>query len=242
LSDSIFIQDSNYYQIYSYVLKIDERLATYKDVVKTMIHPAGVALFGEFEISNNFNLAIELESLIKSLAIGVQEPELVITDTDTYFFVKGLDSPPILAQELTANNFVDDQISVITSVFNKDLSQTLDEVVVLSDPQKLFSFGKTELVVIDDTNISTGVGVTLETTEIIRDDNIAKDTSTSLQSPEQLLEETNLVLEMNDTKYMILPIQHITETEFGYVVLDPYEEGNYFSEIYLNNRDAIFSS
>jgi hypothetical protein len=241
LSDSIYIQDSNYYQIYSYVLKINERLSTYKDAVKTMIHPAGVALFGEFEIFNNFNLAIELESLIKSLAIGVQEPELIVTDVDTYYFVKGLNSPTIFAQELTTNNFVDNQTSVITSVFNKIVSDPSDTLVVLSDPQKLFSFGKTELVVIDDTNISTGVGVSLDTTQIIDDSNITRDTFTSLQSP-QLIEETNLVLEMNNTKYMILPIQHITETEFGYVVKDPYEEGNYFSEIYLNNRDAIFSS
>jgi hypothetical protein len=242
LSDSIYIQDSNYYQIYSYVLKINERLSTYKDAVKTMIHPAGVALFGEFDIFNNFNLAIELESLIKSLAIGVEEPEIIVTDADTYYFVKGVDSPTIFAQELTTNNFVDNQTSVITSVFNKNVSDALDEVVVLSDPQKLFSFGKTELVVIDDTNISTGVGVSLDTTQIIDDSNITRDTSKSLQSPEQLIEETNLLLEMNDTKYMIPPIQYITETEFGYVVKDPYEEGNYFSEIYLNNRDAIFSS
>jgi len=207
-----------------------------------MIHPAGVALFGEFEIFNNFNLAIELESLIKSLAIGVQEPELIVTDVDTYYFVKGLDNLPVFVQELTTNNFVDNQTSVITSVFNKSVSDPTDTLVVLSDPQKLFSFGKTELVVIDDTNISTGVGVSLDTTQIIDDSNITRDTFTSLQSPEQLIEETNLVLEMNDTKYMILPIQHITETEFGYVVKDPYEEGNYFSEIYLNNRDAIFSS
>jgi len=247
LSDSIYIQDSNYYQIYSYVLKINERLSTYKDAVKTMIHPAGVALFGEFEIFNNFNLAIELESLIKSLAIGVEEPEIIVTDADTYYFVKGLDNLPVFVEELTTNNFVDNQTSVITSVFNKSVSDPSDTLVVLSDPQKLFSFGKTDLVVIDDNNLLVVLGITLLTTqvvddELVNDDNIFKDVSTSLQSPEELIEETNLMLEMNGTKYMILPIQHITETEFGYVVKDPYEEGNYFSEIYLNNRDAIFSS
>ena len=64
LDDSIYIQDSKYYQAFSYVLKLDERLASYSSVVKTMLHPAGMALFGEFNITNNYDLSIELESLI----------------------------------------------------------------------------------------------------------------------------------------------------------------------------------
>jgi hypothetical protein len=69
LNDAIYIQDSRYYQAYSYVIKIDESLEAYKAVVKNLIHPAGMALFGEYDIRNEFDIGQELESLVKILAI-----------------------------------------------------------------------------------------------------------------------------------------------------------------------------
>jgi hypothetical protein len=73
LDDSIFIQDSKYYQAFSYVIRIDERLDSYKSAVKTMLHPAGMALFGEYNITNNIDLSVTLESLVKSLGIGIED-------------------------------------------------------------------------------------------------------------------------------------------------------------------------
>lgn len=83
LSDSMFIQDSKFYQAFSYVIKIDERLASYKSAVKTMLHPAGMALFGEFNITNDFDLGVELESLVKSMGIGLED-EFLILDGKQY--------------------------------------------------------------------------------------------------------------------------------------------------------------
>ncbi len=73
LDDAIYIQDSRYYQAYSYVLKIDEKLDTYKTAVKNLIHPAGMAVFGEYDIRNDFDISVELESLIKILAVSAQD-------------------------------------------------------------------------------------------------------------------------------------------------------------------------
>ena len=73
LNDAIFIQDSRYYQAYSYVLKIDEKLEAYKTAVKNLIHPAGMAIFGEYDIRNEFDISLELESLIKILAVTVND-------------------------------------------------------------------------------------------------------------------------------------------------------------------------
>ncbi len=80
VSDSIFIQDSFYYQKFSYVLRIDEQLQSYKSAVRSMTHPAGMKLFGEFDISNNFDLSLSLESLVKSLGIGLEDDYRDITD------------------------------------------------------------------------------------------------------------------------------------------------------------------
>jgi len=73
LDDAIFIQDSKYYQAFSYVVKIDERLEAYKSVVKTLLHPAGMALFGEYDIRNEFDLSTRLESMIKYLVLTFQD-------------------------------------------------------------------------------------------------------------------------------------------------------------------------
>lgn len=54
LSDNIYIQDSRYYQKYSYLVTIDQRLEDYKALLRSFIHPAGVALFGEYQIQSNF--------------------------------------------------------------------------------------------------------------------------------------------------------------------------------------------
>jgi len=86
LDDSIFIQDSKYYQAFSYVLKIDERLSSYSSAVKTMLHPAGMALFGDFDITNNYDLSIDLESLVKSLGFGLEDSvEVLDLDINTSF-------------------------------------------------------------------------------------------------------------------------------------------------------------
>jgi hypothetical protein len=59
LDDDIRIQDSKYYQKYSYLLRADERLSDYKSYIKSFIHPAGLALFGEFQVQNNYVAGIE---------------------------------------------------------------------------------------------------------------------------------------------------------------------------------------
>jgi len=114
LDDAIFIQDSRYYQAFSYVLRIDERLASYSSAVKTMLHPAGMALFGEFNITNNYDLSVALESIVKSLGIGVEDLIDNITDRSTFLFTKSLTS-----QLNTPND------SNITQRFSKRLDTSL---------------------------------------------------------------------------------------------------------------------
>jgi hypothetical protein len=73
LDDAIFIQDSKYYQAFSYVLKINEKLETYKSAVKTLIHPSGMALFGEYDIRNDFDISSSLEFLMKIFSLFEQD-------------------------------------------------------------------------------------------------------------------------------------------------------------------------
>lgn len=69
-SDINKIQDSFLYQKYSYIIQVDEKLETYRDVVKSTIHPAGMALFGEFNITNNFYTPLKLTALLSIFAVS----------------------------------------------------------------------------------------------------------------------------------------------------------------------------
>ena len=73
LDDAIYIQDSKFYQAFSYVIKIDQSLETYKTIVKNLIHPAGMAVFGEYDLRNEFTINTAIESLIKILSITVSD-------------------------------------------------------------------------------------------------------------------------------------------------------------------------
>ena len=130
LDDSIFIQDSKYYQAFSYVLKIDERLASYSSAVKTMLHPAGMALFGEFNITNKYDLSVDLESLVKSLGIGLEETQTFV-DAARKTTTKALSSP----MTSPADNITSKQIGI--GGFSSILTTPTDSTTL--------SFGKSVL-------------------------------------------------------------------------------------------------
>lgn len=56
LDDDMYIQDSFRWQKYSYLITVDEKLETYKSLIKSYLHPTGTALFGEYQLQNNWNV------------------------------------------------------------------------------------------------------------------------------------------------------------------------------------------
>ena len=137
LDDAIYIQDSRYYQSYSYVIKIDEALDSYKTAVKNLIHPAGMAIFGEYDIRNEFNVGITLESMLKILNVTVNDSFMLGDTTGTLFTrtVPYLDlSKPIDNTTLNYDNYADGQSVTITEVgYANDLTRTL-QYLDLSKP------------------------------------------------------------------------------------------------------------
>ena len=134
LDDAIYIQDSRYYQSYSYVIKIDEALDSYKTAVKNLIHPAGMAIFGEYDIRNEFNVGITLESMLKILNVTVNDSFMLGDTTGTLFTrtVPYLDlSKPIDDTTLNYDNYADGQSVTITEVgYASDLTRTLPYLAV----------------------------------------------------------------------------------------------------------------
>jgi hypothetical protein len=51
-SDVMKIQDSFYYQNFSYEIVVNRMLKVYEQTVRDLIHPSGIALFGRFRVKN----------------------------------------------------------------------------------------------------------------------------------------------------------------------------------------------
>jgi len=211
ISDAMFIQDSRYYQAFSYVLRIDERLASYTAAVKTMVHPAGTALFGEFDINNEFDISVELESLVKTLGLSLKESVLindssfvwhmekplydsaVITDAPTWNFIKSLADEATIADEaalLTGKSFedsIDTPTDSATMLFGKSVT----------DAQTLY-------------------------------DQLTYELNKSLSDTVDMSQAISEVLVYTLAKYLQDNTNASTYQEEGYVAVNPYEEGHYF--------------
>ena len=64
LSSTMVLQDSDYYQNYSYVIQTQQNITKYADIVKEVLHPAGFKFFGNVRIF-----------LLIELMIGIDQQE-----------------------------------------------------------------------------------------------------------------------------------------------------------------------
>lgn len=82
ISDEIYIQDGNYYQAFSYVVRVEEELRRYADIIKALVHPAGMKIFSEYSIFNQLNLQYTQPRSFLSLTLPLYDhpPSNIITD------------------------------------------------------------------------------------------------------------------------------------------------------------------
>ena len=226
LDDSIYIQDSKYYQAFSYVLKIDERLASYSSAVKTMLHPAGMALFGEFNITNNYDLSIALESLVKSLGIGLEDLQTVIDSGVTISFTK------VLSDAIDTPN---------DSIFRKNVSKALD--TSLDEPtdvltQLVSKALSTSYSGMQDATATLVVGKALSTSYSGMQDAISTREVSKALATSQSIADSDVI---TTTKYLTSTLSE--QTEAGYVGLNPYAGEDFFAAEYsVGSRASTFTT
>lgn len=239
LSDAIFLQDSKYYQAFSYVVKITEKLDRYKTAVRTMVHPAGMALFGEYNIRNDFDLSIELQSLIRSLGIGLDD-SFPMEDLGVVFSVEKVLSTPLNQQD-------DFHTIVVTKI--------LSPATLGGDYNDLVSLGSNSSILFTKA-ISAAAGFANEIatpTDNITNKELGKSLSTDYSGAADFVSTKAFGKRVDDfvigsdeqelsTNKYIQTTSVGTLQENGYVVVNPYEQGGYFSEIYVNTRNATFTS
>jgi hypothetical protein len=70
ISDATFIQDSYYHQAFSYVTSVDQTLESYSNLLKSVLHPAGTKHFGNYQITDSFNLTPTARPNINVISIA----------------------------------------------------------------------------------------------------------------------------------------------------------------------------
>ena len=65
LSSDKYLQDSFYYQLFSYVITSSESINRWRDIVKRVAHPAGLELFGNFQLVSNISFPLSIVNVVQ---------------------------------------------------------------------------------------------------------------------------------------------------------------------------------
>ena len=68
IGDLVYIEDSYYYQAFSYVTVLEKKLEDYGDLLKRTLHPAGTKHFAIYQIVDNFQLTPILDPSLNLIA------------------------------------------------------------------------------------------------------------------------------------------------------------------------------
>jgi hypothetical protein len=91
-ADTMRIQDSNYYQDYSYVVRIGESINQWRESVRRSVHPAGWNVFGEVSFASQVAARIQnpaAGSVRDSVSDDTFTPELASTFTNLFTVIFG---------------------------------------------------------------------------------------------------------------------------------------------------------
>lgn len=64
LSDNVKLQDNDFYQEFSYVIRSGAPFEQYQEIIDKMIHPAGMKAFGEQLITGSIDFNVDFDSLL----------------------------------------------------------------------------------------------------------------------------------------------------------------------------------
>ena len=121
LSANKYIQDSHYYQLYSYVITVGETIDKWRSYVKRAVHPVGLAMFGRLQ-------------LISNIKTGFNITDIPSASKYTIIFHDGTIIPPV-----RLNLKIDSCEGEIVWVIDEDDYSLVSEVVTETDDLGLIS-------------------------------------------------------------------------------------------------------
>ena len=95
------IQDSDYYQEFSYVLKSQTLVDKYRDVVQELLHAAGTKMFGLYEIISVPDMSIITSSSVSNMGFESDFLPYMLEDNTGYLRIENYGSRFTLEQDTT---------------------------------------------------------------------------------------------------------------------------------------------
>ena len=137
------LQDNFFYQEFSYVIRVSETLSKYRNIIKSLVHPAGVKLFGDFVVSSTANVNITIIDESPSvIRVARTEPITSIDEQNaTAVYNNGMDvsesvvsvsaeSASFFANTNITESVVSDDIRSATFIANTSISESVTNIVV----------------------------------------------------------------------------------------------------------------
>lgn len=179
------IQDSYYYQDYSYVIKSGLAFQTYSDTLKSIIHPAGLQPFGEILLFTELDLTMLMSSTITTIENINEYIVYILSTVDVHNFTANSASVVEFELDLNIDTAIqNDKIFTIfpnQNVISTEISLTNQEYVINIEDD---SANLSNLFVTSSTDMILDLNVTVSY-------RIADIPILSL-SPEQILEYSTL--------------------------------------------------
>ena len=114
-----FLQDSNFYQEFSYEIEASVALERYRDIALRLVHPAGQKFFGKFKTSTNaMSQSVSTASVrtkkVASGTIAINNNANTITGTSTSFLSQFSNNAPIIIGPVS-NVFYRARLNIVSS-------------------------------------------------------------------------------------------------------------------------------
>ena len=93
-SSPYVLQDRDYYQKYSYVIRIEESLNNYRKALMDLIHPAGLKVYGEYLYEDNNHTLMNTVNVINTSAqTGVNTKNLIVSFDSAQYLIDIANTP-----------------------------------------------------------------------------------------------------------------------------------------------------
>ena len=131
-----FLQDRHYYQNYSYVIMVKESIKRYRDTLRNLLHPAGLKLFSEYDLTMNVSLqaaTLEVDPVINDTLLIASFDHLANTNTCNVVY----NSHSLSPSDQVYIEFIDDfdfdnKYYLVDEVFNSNVFSIKQTSVVNS--------------------------------------------------------------------------------------------------------------
>lgn len=165
VGDAAYIQDSYYYQVYSYVTSLEETLDSYSLILKKILHPIGTQHFATYQINNLLTPTLSVTPSLNIISRADAFRDFVYsTDYQINDVTKSLTDNSVLTDSLTR---------VVDYIRNPDYNP--DELVDIVATTDYLTYAGTKVLsdtttLSDVITIQPGIGAseTINTSEVVQ--------------------------------------------------------------------------